>query len=268
MNHHKMNFVAAFTSCLIISMYLGVDASPVQDKVDIVRVGLYQNEPKVFTDENGKPTGFWVDILKPVARRQNWRLQYIPCEWNQCLELLEEGQLDLMVDVAHSEDRDRRFDFNQEVVLVSWSEVYGRPGISINSILDLHQKRVAVLAGSIQESSLREKAEAFAVKPELVEASSFQEILERVANGEVDAGVLNHLYGWEASSVYNLAKTHILINPYRLHFITARGENHDILAALDQQILEMKSDANSAYDQADRRWLEPPAKFSGQQRKS
>ncbi|MGI0498624.1 EAL domain-containing protein [Limnospira platensis CENA597] len=267
MNHHKMNFVAAFSSCLIISMYLGVDAAPVQGTVDIVRVGVYENKPKVFIDENGKPTGFWVDILKPMARRENWQLQYIPCEWNQCLELLEEGQLDLMVDVAHSEERDRRFDFNQEVVLVSWSEIYGRPGISINSIIDLHQKRVAVLAGSIQQSLLIEKAEAFAVQPELVEASSFQEIFELVANGEVDAGVVNHLYGWEASSVYNLARTHILINPSRLHFVTARGENYAILAALDQQILEMKRDANSAYYQAYRRWLQPPAKFGRQQMK-
>ncbi|MDT9189295.1 MAG: transporter substrate-binding domain-containing protein [Limnospira sp. PMC 894.15] len=117
MNHHKMNFVAAFSSCLIIPMYLGVYAAPVQGTGEIVRVGIYENQPKVFIDETGKPAGFWVDLLNPIARKQNWQLQYIPCEWNQCLELLEEGQLDLMVDVAHSEERDRRFNFNQEVVL-------------------------------------------------------------------------------------------------------------------------------------------------------
>ncbi|RAQ45734.1 PAS domain S-box protein [Arthrospira sp. O9.13F] len=248
-------------------MQLGVYAAPATTTENLVRVGIYENKPKIFIDESGKPAGFWVDILKHMARRQNWQLQYIPCEWNQCLELLEEGQLDLMVDVAHSEERDRRFNFNQEVVLVSWSEVYGRPEITINSILDLDQKRVAVLAGSIQQSLLIEKAEAFAIEPEWVEASSFEDIFERISNGEVDAGVVNHLYGWEASSVYNLTRTHILINPSRLHFVTARGENYGLLAAIDQQIFEMKRDANSAYYEAYRRWLQPPPKFGWQQMK-
>ncbi len=62
-----MNFVAAFSSCLIIPMYLGVYAAPVQGTGEIVRVGIYENQPKVFIDETGKPAGFWVDLLNPIA---------------------------------------------------------------------------------------------------------------------------------------------------------------------------------------------------------
>ena len=32
-----------------------------------VRVGIYQNPPKIYWDKNGKPKGLWVDIIKIIT---------------------------------------------------------------------------------------------------------------------------------------------------------------------------------------------------------
>lgn len=257
----KTTKVLALSGCAIIALSLEGYIANTRPTSELVRVGIYNNKPKVFIDETGKPGGFWVDILGHIAKAENWHLEYTPCQWHQCLQFLEEGQLDLMMDVAHSEDRDRRFDFNQEVVLLSWSEVYTRPGVSLKSILDLDQKRVAVLTGSIQQDTLIEKAEAFAIKPEFVEVSSFQDMFEQVSRGQVEAAVVNHIFGAEASSDYNLVKTNILINPARLHFITNQNNKTHLLTTIDYHIKNLKAKANSSYYKAHRRWLEPPEKF-------
>ncbi len=76
-----------------------------------VRVGLYQNPPKVFIDENGNPSGIFVDLLDEIARQEKWNLEYVPCEWSECLESLEEHRIDLMPDVAYSRERDELYDF-------------------------------------------------------------------------------------------------------------------------------------------------------------
>lgn len=84
-----------------------------QHKPRVVLVGLYENVPKVYTDERGRPTGLFVELLNEMARVENWQVRYIPCEWTRCLEQLEQGQLDLMPDVAFSTERAQRFDFHK-----------------------------------------------------------------------------------------------------------------------------------------------------------
>ena len=40
-----------------------------------VRVGLYQAQPTIFTDQSGKPAGVFVDILKHIAQSEGWQGQ-------------------------------------------------------------------------------------------------------------------------------------------------------------------------------------------------
>ncbi len=220
-------------------------------------MGIYQNPPKVFRDNTGNPAGFWVDILEDIAEREHWAVQYVPCEWERCLEGVKEGELDLMFDVAHSEERDRLFEFNQEVVLLSWSVVYSRAGLTLDSILDLDHKRVAVLRNSIQVQALENYTTSFDVSPELVKVADFEEMFQLLAQGEVDAGVVNHFFGQWIAPQYKVERTTILLNPSRLHFVTAKGQNRHLLRAIDSHLVNLIEDGSSAYYQARERWLEP-----------
>jgi ABC-type amino acid transport substrate-binding protein len=42
-----------------------------------VRVGIYQNPPKVFLDESKNPQGIFIDIMNDIARREHWDVKYI-----------------------------------------------------------------------------------------------------------------------------------------------------------------------------------------------
>jgi len=89
-----------------------------------LNVGIYNNPPKIFLDNTQKPSGFFVDILNPIATQNQWQLNYVPCQWQECLSKLEKGEIDIMPDVAYSKEREEKFDFNHEVALSSWSLVY------------------------------------------------------------------------------------------------------------------------------------------------
>lgn len=66
-----------------------------------LRVGVYDNWPKVFWDtETGQPSGFFPEILDTIAEEEAWNIIYVPCEWADCLDDVEAGRLDLMMDVA------------------------------------------------------------------------------------------------------------------------------------------------------------------------
>lgn len=117
-----------------------------------VRVGLYENEPKVHTGANGRPAGLFVELLNQMARDERWQLRYVPCAWSRCLEMLQQGQIDLMPDVAFSVDRTQDYDFHTASVASSWSQIYVAPHSKVFSLADLADKRVAMLQGGIQQA--------------------------------------------------------------------------------------------------------------------
>ena len=46
-----------------------------------VRVGVYSNEPKIFTDATGKPSGVLIEVLESIAAKEGWKLEFVACDW-------------------------------------------------------------------------------------------------------------------------------------------------------------------------------------------
>ena len=220
-----------------------------------LRVGVYDNPPKIFLDEEGRAAGFFAKLLEEIAAREHWNLDWVPCQWDRCLAAVERTELDLMVDVAYSEVRDQRFDFNREAVLFSWSVVYAESGLDLRSIPDLHNLPIAVLRDSIQYDFLRRQSRAFGVAPRFVEVGTFTEMFERLQQGDVAGGVVNRFFGARMAPRYGVQRTDILILPGQLHFAVPPGRHGEVLEALDRHLAGLKADPDSIYYQARQRWL-------------
>lgn len=214
---------------------------------EIIKVGIYQNSPKIFLDEKDKPGGFFPLLLNEIADQESWTLQYIPCSWNQCLEMVEHGELDLMPDVAYSTTRAARFKFNNEVVLGNWSYVYVRPELDIKSILDLDGKRVAVLDGSIQSDKFKTDIETYGIKPTLYPAESLLQVFHLVEKGVVDAGIANNIFGAQQKDNFNLQETDISLYPARFFFASPMSSSGELLKLIDKHLVKLKADRTSIY---------------------
>jgi PAS domain S-box-containing protein len=241
--------------CLTVTFLLAMLlSSVVQAAPRVVRVGVYENPPKLLADSQGQPSGILGDILREVARLENWTLAPVPCEWDSCLRLLEDGEIDLMPDVAFDESRAQRFDFHRVPALASWSQVYRRPGVTLQSVLDLEGKRVVVLDGSVQQDHLAGLLNSFGLRAELVPVKSFEEAFSLVAAGDADAVAANHFSGGGAASRYGLSATSLVFLPSKLYFAADKGRNGDLLGAIDARLDTWQADTDSVYFQALHRW--------------
>lgn len=153
----------------------------------MVRVGLYENAPKIYPDAGGRPDGLFVDLLEQMAVDEGWQLHWVHCVWAECLAGLEDGELDLMPDVAFSAERAKLFDFHRVSVASSWSQVYTRPDTTAYTVADLAGKKVAVLEGGIQRSFFADRMASGGYQYQEVPVTSLDEGYAAVRDGSADA---------------------------------------------------------------------------------
>lgn len=233
-------------------------AAPGGNAAETVIVGLYDNSPKVFIDENGEPAGIFVDIIEEIASIEGWELEYRFGTWAEGLQRLENGEIHLMPDVACTASREEEFDFHEEPVLSDWFHVYARTGSGIRSVVDLQDMRIAVLERSVQQEAFLQLVDEFALQVNLVALPDYGTIFEMVAEGQADAAITNRFYGAVHAHRYRLEDTAVIFNPTRLFFATTEGRNPHLLAAIDIHLREMKEDPGSVYYSSLRRWTSEP----------
>ncbi|WP_239027787.1 ATP-binding protein [Geomonas subterranea] len=220
-------------------------------------VGVYENPPKIFTSDAGKPTGIFIDLIEQIAEKEGWRMRYVPGTWSEGLERLQRGEIDLMPDVAYTAEREKIYVFNKVPILSGWSQVYARKGSGIQSILDLNGKRVAGLEKTIQLETVDRLARSFGLKVTLVPVSNYKTEFQMIAAGQVDAGVTNRYYGLMFARKSGLEDTPIMFDPAPYLFAAqkpASGESLQLLEAIDRHLAEMKNDPQSAYYTILKRW--------------
>ncbi|MBU0463605.1 MAG: transporter substrate-binding domain-containing protein, partial [Proteobacteria bacterium] len=210
-----------------------------------VRVGVYENSPKVFIDEKGRPGGLWVVILDDMAAKENWNLIYVPGNWQQCLDRLESGEIDLMMDIAYSSEREARFDFNQVKVLSNWTVVYVHENQDITEIGDLENKTIAAMQGGIETKIFKQ----FDIPCTFVETLSYEEAFLAVDQGRAAAALISQFYGITHEDLHKVKRTSIVFSPLKLHFAATKGRHLDLLAAIDTHLQSMKADKVSIYHQ-------------------
>ncbi len=226
-----------------------------------VRVGVYENPPKVFTSPSGKPAGIFIDILEYISERENWHLKYIPGTWAEGLNRLEKGEINLLPDVAHSPEREKKFTFHQVPVLSSWFQVYASKESGIKSIVDLDGKRVAVLEHSIQHDVFKDLIKSFGFSVQLILMSDYKRLFETVARGEADAVISHRFHYLNFAKSFGLEDTAVIFHPTALFFAAPKGKSKELLDTIDDYLSKMKKDSNSIYYKSLKKWIAEEAKF-------
>ena len=219
-----------------------------------VRVGVYQNSPKVALSEAGRPEGIFIDLIEGIAEREGWEVEYVPGTWAEGLERLAGGEIDLMPDVARNQEREALYAFHQEPVLASWNQVYTRQGSGLRSMLDLEGKRVAVLSRSVQERQFEQMASSFSLVVEWVPQPDYDAAFATVAQGRADAVVTNRFFGVRNAARYGLEDTAIIFSPSKLFFAAPLQNDPALLQTLDRHLRAYKQDSGSLYYSSLRRW--------------
>ena len=156
-----------------------------------IRVGSFEDTFN-YVDEHGVRRGYGYELMQALAGYTGWKFEYVKCDWSNCFEKLENGEIDIMGDISYTDDRAERMLFSEEPMGEEKYVLYAN--LSDNDIVSsnfksLDGKRVGVLMGTEPENMLTEWENKNGIHTEHVNVSGNCDVETKLSNNEIDCFV-------------------------------------------------------------------------------
>jgi len=147
--------------------------------------------PYSFLDEEGKPTGFNVDLTRAIAKAMGLRVDIQVRPWGNIRDNLSSDKIDVIAGMYYSKERAKRVDFSPPYTIVHHAIFARRDSPRIKSEKELRGKKIVVMRGDIMHDYVLK--EGFTKNPGL--ATTQAEALRLLASGKYDFALTAKLPG-------------------------------------------------------------------------
>lgn len=176
---------------LLLSVVLPVKAAAETAPAKVVRVGSFEDTFN-YCNEKGARKGYGYELLETLSGYTGWQFEYVTCDWSDCFEKLENGEIDIMGGISYTEDRAEEMLFSDEPMGEEKYYLYAdlsRTDLSTSDYKTLNGKKIGVLMGAESEVMLTEWEEKYGLKTQHVNISNNEDVKQKLANHEIDCFV-------------------------------------------------------------------------------
>jgi signal transduction histidine kinase/ActR/RegA family two-component response regulator len=187
-----------------------------QDEPTVVRIGVFESNGFIALDEDDEMTGYGAEFMELLAEYAHVRYEYVRLTWQECLEGLLSGDIDIVTDARKTAERDRLYDFSVQCIGQIQGVIFApkeMDDIYFNDYAAMSKLRIGFESGSRNLPLY----EAFALKhgytAVAVEYPSFSDLRLALRRGEIDAfGCDAHMYAEDLKviSIYNTDPNYIM----------------------------------------------------------
>lgn len=176
---------------LLLSVVLPVKAAAETPPAKVVRVGSFEDTFN-YCNEKGARKGYGYELLETLSGYTGWQFEYVTCDWSDCFEKLENGEIDIMGGISYTEDRAEEMLFSDEPMGEEKYYLYAdlsRADISASDFKILDGKKIGVVMGTEPEVMLTEWEEKHGIKTQHVNISNNEDVKQKLVNHEIDCFV-------------------------------------------------------------------------------
>lgn len=187
----RKSVCALLSLLLLLSAVLPVKAAAETAPVKVVRVGSFEDTFN-YCNEKGARKGYGYELLQTLSGYTGWQFEYVTCDWSDCFEKLENGEIDIMGGISYTEDRAEEMLFSDEPMGEEKYYLYAdlsRTDISASDFKTLNGKKIGVVMGTEPEVMLTEWEEKHGIKTQHVNISNNEDVQQKLANHEIDCFV-------------------------------------------------------------------------------
>ena len=206
----------------------------------IIRVGSFEDTFN-YVDKNGVRRGYGYELMQALAGYTGWKFEYVKCDWSDCFDKLENGEIDIMGDISYTDERAQKMLFPDEPMGEEKYILYADlsdTDIGMSDFKSLDGKRVGVLMDTEPEIMLTEWENKNGIHTEHVNVNNDDDVEKKLANHEIDCFVSLEESTWSEqgiSSVTTIGKSGI--------YFAINKERSDIKTELDYAMRQLEQDS-------------------------
>ena len=211
-----------------------------ENQPQTIRVGSFEDTFN-YVDKNGVRRGYGYELMQALAGYTGWKFEYVKCDWSDCFDKLENGEIDIMGDISYTDERAQKMLFPDESMGEEKYILYADLSdmdIGTSDFKSMDGKRVGVLMGTEPEIMLTEWENKNGIHTEHLNVNNDDDVEKKLANHEIDCFVSLEESIWSEqgiASVTTIGKSGI--------YFAINKERSDIKTELDYAMRQLEQDS-------------------------
>lgn len=161
-----------------------------------IRVGYLDYNAFISQDKDGEYTGYAVEYLKEISKYTDWKYEYIFGTWEEQIQNLKDGKVDLLCHIQKTEEYEKEFLFSKYSIGTETNFLYvskDNDKYYSSDYENFDGIRIAKLANNIQSQNLDEFAKQKGFTYTVEEYETQKECFRMLDERKVDAVAIGSL---------------------------------------------------------------------------
>lgn len=227
-----------FLLCLWV-LWLLLPMSVCRAEGKVVRVGSFEDTFN-YIDKNGVRRGYGYELMQKIAGYTGWTFEYVTCDWSNCFEKLENGEIDIMGDISYTDERAEKMLYSDmpmgEEKYILYADLEAS-GIRPSELSTINGRHVGALLGSKTEMMLTAWEKKHGIETTHSNTSNFDEVNRKLAAHEIDCFVSLEQPFWKERGISRID----MIGKSDIYFVINKNRA-DIKKELDEGMRQLEAD--------------------------
>lgn len=205
----------------------------------MVRVGSFEDTFN-FIDQNGVRRGYGYELMQKIAGYTGWTFEYVTCDWSNCFEKLENGEIDIMGDISYTDERAEKMLYSDmpmgEEKYILYADLEAS-GIRPSDLSTINGRHVGALLGSKTEMMLTAWEKKHGIETTHSNTPNFDEVNRNLTAHEIDCFVSLEQPFWKERGISRID----MIGKSDIYFVINKNRA-DIKKELDEGMRQLEED--------------------------
>lgn len=157
-----------------------------EQRKTLLKIGFYDDYPHFYIDHKANVCGYYKDITERLAKKLNFKIEYVNGKAPDLLKELKNGEIDLVFGINKLPEREEFFEFTNKPINDELKLIYTNTDIKYGDLEALNGMKMGYIEGELDNEWILEYLRKRNINVELVNGSSYKAIKTLLADNKVD----------------------------------------------------------------------------------
>ena len=122
-----------------------------EQRKTLLKIGFYDDYPHFYIDHKANVCGYYKDITERLAKKLNFKIEYVNGKAPDLLKELKNGEIDLVFGINKLPEREEFFEFTNKPINDELKLIYTNTDIKYGDLEALNGMKMGYIEGELEK---------------------------------------------------------------------------------------------------------------------